>query len=80
MFADGVAVGRTLRGRVTKVVPFGFLVQVADGVEGLVPLRDLGSVPVAALEDFVQIGDKVSVTVMSVDRDRRRLTLSQRPA
>ncbi|WP_433134701.1 S1 RNA-binding domain-containing protein [Streptomyces sp. CA-106110] len=72
--------GRTLRGRVTKVVPFGFFVQVADGVEGLVPLRDLGSVPVAALEDFVQIGDKVSVTVMSVDRDRRRLTLSQRPA
>jgi small subunit ribosomal protein S1 len=65
---------------VAKVVPFGLFVQVADGVEGLVPLRDLGSVPVAAPEDVVRIGDGVSVTVMSVDRERHRLTLSQRPA
>ncbi|MFE4408995.1 S1 RNA-binding domain-containing protein [Streptomyces sp. NPDC056821] len=80
VFADGVAVGRTLRGRVTKLVPIGVFVQVADGVEGLVPLRELGAAPMAAPEDVVQIGDEVSVTVMDIDRDRRRLALSQRSA
>ena len=78
MFADGIAVGRTLRGLVTKLVPFGAFVQVVDGVEGLVHLRELSSVPVAAPEDVVQIGDEVSVIVMDVDRERRRLTLSMR--
>ncbi|WP_189866142.1 S1 RNA-binding domain-containing protein, partial [Streptomyces poonensis] len=35
VFADSVAVGQTLRGQVTKLVPFGVFVQVADGIEGL---------------------------------------------
>ncbi|MGW1778831.1 S1 RNA-binding domain-containing protein [Streptomyces sp. NPDC002143] len=71
---DGLAVGQTLRGRVTKLVPFGVFVQVADGVEGLVPLPELSADPVAAPEDVVQIGDEVSVIVTDVDRERRRLT------
>lgn len=80
VFADGVAVGRTLRGRVTKLLPFGVFVQVADGVEGLVPLRELGAEPVAAPEDVVQTGDEVSVIVTAIDRERRKLTLSRRLA
>ncbi|MDX3242555.1 S1 RNA-binding domain-containing protein [Streptomyces sp. ME18-1-4] len=78
-FADGVSVAQRLRGRVTKLVPFGVFVQVADGVEGLVPLHELDVAPGAAPEGVVQIGDDVSVTVTDVDRDRRRLTLGRRP-
>ncbi|MCX4762141.1 S1 RNA-binding domain-containing protein [Streptomyces sp. NBC_01275] len=79
-FVDGIAVGQRLRGRVAELVPFGVFVQVADEVEGFVPLRELGSAPVAVPEDVVQIGDEVSVTVMDIDRERRRLSLSCRPA
>ncbi|WP_323138307.1 MULTISPECIES: S1 RNA-binding domain-containing protein [unclassified Streptomyces] len=71
--------GRTLRGRVTKLVPFGVFVQVADGVEGLVPLRELGAEPEAAPEDVAQTGDEVAVIVTAIDRERRKLTLSRRP-
>ncbi|MER5435056.1 S1 RNA-binding domain-containing protein [Streptomyces sp. NPDC002588] len=78
--ADGLAVGRTLRGRVTKLVPFGVFVQVADGVEGLVPLPELSAEPVSVPDGVVQIGDEVSVMVTDVDRQRRRLTLSRRRA
>jgi ribosomal protein S1 len=69
--------GQLLRGRVTKLVPFGVFVQVADGVEGLVHVRELGSPPGAALEDVVKTGDEVSVIVTDVDRERRRLSLSR---
>ena len=80
LFADGIAVGRTLRGRVTKLLPFGVFVRVADGIEGLVPLRELGSGTASAPADVVRVGDEISVVVVDIDRDRPRLTLSQRSA
>ncbi|TXS49073.1 S1 RNA-binding domain-containing protein [Streptomyces sp. t39] len=76
-FADSVAVGQTLQGQVTKLVPFGVFVQVADGVEGLVHLQELTSTPVATPQEVVEAGDEVTVVVTDVDRERRRLTLSR---
>ncbi|MGW0737681.1 S1 RNA-binding domain-containing protein [Streptomyces sp. NPDC002851] len=77
-FAECTAVGQELHGHVTKLVPFGVFVQVADGIEGLVHLRDLTSTPVAAPEDVVQAGDDITVIVTQVDREGRRLSLSRR--
>jgi ribosomal protein S1 len=76
VFAEGVAVGRTLRGRVTKVVPFGVFVQVADGIEGLVHLRELTGMPVETAEGIHQVGDEFTVVVTEIDRERRRMALS----
>ncbi|MBP5863728.1 S1 RNA-binding domain-containing protein [Streptomyces scabiei] len=80
VFADGITAGQPLCGRVTKLVPFGVFVEVADEVEGLVPLPELGVEPVSGPEGIVQIGDEVSVVVTDVDRERRKLTLSLRRA
>nr|WP_211244290.1 S1 RNA-binding domain-containing protein [Actinospica robiniae] len=77
--ADGIVVGQTvLHGRVTKLVPFGVFVQVADGIEGLIHLRELTTTPVEAPEEVVQVGDEVSVLVIELDREQRKLTLSRR--
>ncbi|WP_331741721.1 S1 RNA-binding domain-containing protein [Streptomyces sp. NBC_01006] len=78
--ADSISVGQTLQGQVTKLVPFGAFVQVADGVEGLVHLREMASTPVEAPEEAVRVGDAVSVVVVEVDREGRRLSLSRRQA
>ncbi|MFE0044558.1 S1 RNA-binding domain-containing protein [Streptomyces albireticuli] len=79
-FADRTAVGQKLHGRVTKLVPFGAFVQVADGFEGLIHLRELAWTPVEAPENAVQVGDEVTVVVTGVNRERRKLVLSQRQA
>ncbi|MFC8142964.1 S1 RNA-binding domain-containing protein [Streptomyces paradoxus] len=79
-FAGGIAVGQTLHGQVTKLVPFGVFVEVADGIEGLVHLRELTWTPVRTPSDAVQVGDQVTVVVTGIDRERRRLALSRRPA
>ncbi|MGW1177401.1 S1 RNA-binding domain-containing protein [Kitasatospora sp. NPDC002543] len=78
-FADRTPVGRRLRGRVRKPVPFGVFVEVADGIEGLVPVRDLASSrggddgpPGAAF----RVGEELAVLVADIDRERRRLLLS----
>ncbi|MET9087143.1 S1 RNA-binding domain-containing protein [Streptomyces sp. NPDC004237] len=80
VFVDGIVVGQRLSGRVTKLVPFGVFVEVGAGIEGLVHLSELNSVPVAAPEDVVQVGDQFTVVVTDVDRERRRLSLSRRQA
>ncbi|MFJ5219721.1 S1 RNA-binding domain-containing protein [Streptomyces sp. NPDC088354] len=77
-FIEGTAVGQTLHGQVTKVVPFGVFVEVADGVEGLVHLRELTRMPVEPPENVLQVGDEVTVVVTEIDRERRRLALSRR--
>lgn len=80
-FADATEVGGTLRGRVTKLVPIGVFVRVADGIEGLVPSPELTSTPegeASADADAVEVGDAVTVVVAKIDRVRRTLVLSRR--
>ncbi|MFG2342006.1 S1 RNA-binding domain-containing protein [Streptomyces yangpuensis] len=79
-FAEATTVGQTLRGRVTKLVPFGAFVQVANGIEGLVHLQELTWTPVEAPEAVVQVGGEITVVVTEIDRERRRLSLSRRQA
>lgn len=76
VFAEGVAVGQTLRGQVTKVVPIGVFVRVADGIEGLVHLRELTELPVETAEGILGVGDELMVVITEVDPERRRLALS----
>ncbi|MFG2999799.1 S1 RNA-binding domain-containing protein [Streptomyces sp. NPDC048340] len=58
MFADITAVGQTLQGRVTKLVPFGVFVRLTDDIEGLVHLQELSWTPVEDPETVVRVGDK----------------------
>ncbi|MFI5556442.1 S1 RNA-binding domain-containing protein [Streptomyces sp. NPDC051738] len=62
--------GRVVRGSVTEAVPFGVLVRVAEGVEGLVH-RD--ALPDSAFPDA---GDELDVEVTGIDLHRRRVTLT----
>ena len=69
--------GSRVRGTVTRVTTFGAFVELAPGVEGLAHVSELGggSSPRAA-RDAVKTGDTLDVTVISVDPERRRLSLS----
>ncbi|WP_308369435.1 MULTISPECIES: S1 RNA-binding domain-containing protein [unclassified Streptomyces] len=67
-----------LHGEVTKLVPSGVFVQVADGIEGLVHLQKLTWTPEDDPSDVVQVGDEITVVVTEIDRERRRLVLSRR--
>ncbi|MFC5828939.1 S1 RNA-binding domain-containing protein [Nonomuraea insulae] len=77
-FARRAHVGQILHGSVTKVVPFGVFVRVAEGIEGLVHLSELATTTVEASGDVVQIGDEVTVIIIEIDLRRRRLALSRR--
>jgi len=66
----GYPVGTTLTGTVSRVEPFGVFVNVEDGVDGLIHASKLSP------DVVYEKGAEVTVTVESVDPDRRRMSLS----
>ncbi|MFF0746891.1 S1 RNA-binding domain-containing protein [Streptomyces sp. NPDC004111] len=79
-FADRTHAGQRLRGRVTKLIPFGFFVEIAPGIEGLVHRDETVPTPAGTWDEAVRVGDGTTVVVVEVDRERRRIRLSSRLA
>jgi small subunit ribosomal protein S1 len=70
--------GEIITGQVTKLVPFGAFVRVAQGIEGLVHISELSHEHVESPESVVSVGQEVQVKVVDVDVSRRRISLSMR--
>ena len=69
--------GTRVAGTVTRVEPFGAFVELAPGVEGLVHVSALGGgKPLRHAREAAKPGDRLEVTVIAVDRERRRLSLA----
>src|SRR6201746_614240 len=74
------AIGQVAPGKVTKLVPFGAFVRVAEGIEGLVHISELSGKHVELAEQVVSVGDEVFVKVIDIDLERRRISLSLKQA
>jgi small subunit ribosomal protein S1 len=73
---DAYQEGDVVDGRVTKVVTFGAFVEILPGVEGLVHISELAQHHVENPREIVSQGEVVQVTIIEMDADRRRLSLS----
>jgi small subunit ribosomal protein S1 len=79
-FANAHRVGELVYGRVTKLVPFGAFIQVADGIEGLVHISEMASHHVDLPEQVVSPGEELWVKIIDIDLQRRRISLSIKQA
>ncbi len=83
-FADGIEKiedllpGMKLPGIVTNITVFGAFVDVGVHQDGLVHVSQMADRFVKNFADIVKVGQKVTVTVLAVDIDRRRISLSLR--
>ena len=76
-FLDGLREGEVREGVVSSVVNFGAFVDLG-GMDGLVHVSELSWQHVNHPGEMVKVGDKVTVKVLEVDRDRERISLSIR--
>lgn len=67
--------GETYEGPVKRILPFGAMVEILPGKEGLVHISRLADHRVDKVEDVVKIGQIVKVHVAEID-DQGRLNLS----
>lgn len=70
-------VGDVRRGVISSIASFGAFVDLG-GADGLIHLTEMSWGRVQHPNEVVNIGDEVSVKIISVDRDRRRIGLSLR--
>ena len=73
---EDLRAGMELPGIVTNVTAFGAFVDVGARGDGLVHISKLANRFVADPNDVVSVGQHVSVTVLDVDLDRKRVSLS----
>jgi len=73
---DGV-----VSGRVTRLADFGAFVELEEGVEGLLPVSELSfDRRVRKPREVLSEGDTVKLRVLSVDTERKRISLSLKRA
>ncbi|MGH8953329.1 MAG: 30S ribosomal protein S1 [Acidimicrobiia bacterium] len=80
VFARDHEVGDVIDGMVTKTVPFGAFISVADGVEGLVHVSEIAIHRVESPELELSIGQQVKVKITEKEDERRRISLSIKQA
>ncbi|MGE5573308.1 MAG: bifunctional 4-hydroxy-3-methylbut-2-enyl diphosphate reductase/30S ribosomal protein S1 [Bacteroidota bacterium] len=67
--------GAIVDGIVRRVVSFGAFVDIGEGVEGLLHVSDMAWTRTTDPHDVVKEGDHIKVKVLSVDRERERISL-----
>lgn len=76
---DRILAGQTINGKITRLMEFGAFVELEPGIEGLIHVSELGPKRVYRVKDFVQPGQEVSVRVLKIDPDARKISLSLKP-
>lgn len=61
-------VGDIYEGEVVRIMPFGAFVQLAPNKDGMIHISKLAKERVNKVEDVVNIGDKVAVKVLEIDK------------
>ena len=70
-----------ISGRVTRLAEFGAFAEVEEGVEGLIPIGEMTfERRIKHPSEIVNEGDVVRLRVLSVEPDRRRISLSIKQA
>lgn len=72
-------VDKKLKSKIVKLAEFGAFAELADGINGLIPLSEMSWThrPAGAAE-MVEVGREVDVVVISVDAKRHRIGLSMK--
>ena len=75
---NDIEAGQIFEGTVVRMMDFGAFVQLSPNKDGMIHISKLSDQRVNKVEDMVQIGDKVRVKVLEVDK-MGRINLSMRP-
>jgi small subunit ribosomal protein S1 len=71
---DRLSPGVEVEGVISNIVDFGAFVDL-DGIDGLIHISELSWSHVNHPSEVLEIGQKVNVKVLDVDRDRQRISL-----
>ncbi len=68
--------GTKVEGTVTRITPFGAFVQLSPAVEALVHISEMGATDGVDPEKVFTLNERKEFTVLDVDKDNRKISLS----
>jgi len=76
--AENIVKGQVIQGKVTGIQPYGAFVSLNDSVQGLVHISEVTHGYVKDINDYLSIGDEVSVKVLDINEESNKISLSIR--
>jgi small subunit ribosomal protein S1 len=68
--------GSRVTGKIVRLTDFGAFVELEPGVDGLLHVSQMSTRPIASPSDLVNVGDELTLMVIRVDPNERRIGLS----
>lgn len=76
---DRFPVNSRHKGKVCNITNFGVFVELEEGVDGLIHISDLSwTKKIFNIEDFVQLGQEIDVTILGIDVENQRIALGHK--
>jgi polyribonucleotide nucleotidyltransferase len=72
-------IGKTYKGTVKRIEPYGAFVEILPGQDGLLHVSEIAHTRVRAVTDFFQLGDSLEVQVVGIEPDSGKIRLSRKP-
>jgi len=69
-------IGDKVKGKVVVIADYGAFIEIATGVEGLIHVSEMSwSQHLRSAQDFLKVGDEVEATIITLDREERKMSL-----
>ncbi|WP_206081946.1 30S ribosomal protein S1 [Maribellus sediminis] len=73
---EKLKVGDKVKGKVVVIADYGAFVEIAPGVEGLIHVSEMSwSQHLRSAQDFLSVGDEVEASILTLDREERKMSL-----
>src|SRR5216117_455183 len=74
--AQRYPMGSRVTGKVVRLTDFGAFIELEPGVDGLLHISQMSNRPIARPDELVSVGDELTLLVIRVDPNERRIGLS----
>ena len=74
--AEKYPIGSYVKGKIVKLTDFGAFMEIEPGFDGLIRMRELSPKHITKASEAVSVGDEVTVKVIHVDMDNKKVALS----
>ncbi len=78
--AKDFTVGQTVTGKILRIAPTCAFMEIAEGIEGIIPISEMSEVRINKPEDVLEVGQEIEARIKQLQPNQRRVTLSLRAA
>ncbi|MEK6221637.1 MAG: S1 RNA-binding domain-containing protein [Chloroflexota bacterium] len=78
IYTEAYQIGQLIEGTITRLTKFGAFARIDENLEGLIHVSELSDKRIEHPKEVVSDGDVITLRVIKIDNERRRLGLSLR--